>query len=189
MSNLIILVIFISALIGAVGGINQNSIKKILVYSSITHGAWIIFSIIIKQNLWIIYFTIYNIGLLVICLLIEKFEIKKISDIRNRKFITNIKMVFIVNILSIAGLPPFLGFFGKLIVISSMIYSIKMIFSLIVILRASLISLIYYINICYSTYLISEKKIFTKKIQINKSTTLLILMVISIIGPIMVYLA
>lgn len=188
LSNILFSIIFISAMVGAVGGINQNSIKKILAYSSITHGAWMIFSIIIKQNLWVIYFFIYNIRLLVICLLIEKFNLKKISEINNRKIVRNVKIIFIINILSIAGLPPFLGFFGKIIVIISIIYSLKILFSLRIILRASLISLIYYIKICYSSYLINEKKIFFKKRHINKSTGLLILMVINLIGPIMVYL-
>ena len=188
LSNIIFIMIFIRAIIGAVGGINQNSIKKVLAYSSITHGAWIIFSIIVKQNLWLIYFIIYNIRLIVVCLLIEKFRLKKISDNNNRKIIENVKIVFILNMLSMAGLPPFLGFFGKMLVITSIVYSAKIIFSLSMILTASLISLMYYIKVCYSSYLINEKKMFFKKNYLKRSSMLIALLIINILGPIMVYL-
>jgi len=39
LSTVIILIILARAVVGALGGFNQNSLKKILVYSSITHGA------------------------------------------------------------------------------------------------------------------------------------------------------
>ena len=188
LSNIIILVVLFGAMVGSIGGLNQNSVKKILAYSSITHGSWIIFSIIIKQNLWLIYFTIYNISLVIICLLIEKFRIKKIADINNRKIVKNIRLVFLTRIISIAGLPPFLGFFGKLIIISSIMYSATIAFSVGVLFLASLISLSYYLKVAYSTYLINEKKIFFKKNTLKGSVLLIIIMTIVIAGPIMVYL-
>jgi len=66
-----------------------------------------------------------------------------------------------MNILSIGGLPPFLGFLGKLVIIKKIIL-IKLILSIRVLLMASFISLLYYIRICYSIFLASQNKVKKK---------------------------
>jgi hypothetical protein len=42
------------------GGLNQTSIRKILTYSSINHTGWILIALTTRENLWIVYFTIYS---------------------------------------------------------------------------------------------------------------------------------
>jgi len=39
-----------SALVGAIGGINQTFLRKIIAYSSINHIAWIISAILIRET-------------------------------------------------------------------------------------------------------------------------------------------
>lgn len=187
-SEIVFLLIFIRSLIGRIGGFNQNSLKKILVYSSIAHISWILFSIILSKRIWVSYFIIYNIRLIFLCILMEKIRVIKISDLSGTKIKSNTKYIFIITILSMAGIPPFLGFFGKILVIINIVFRVKMFLMLSVILLASLISLYFYLKVSMSAFMISEKKIFFKKNFIEKSNIVLIIIVINLIGPIMVYL-
>ena len=182
------LLIVMSSIIGGLGGLNQKSIKKILTYSSIIHGSWLIFSMFNKQIIWLMYFLIYNISLVIICLIILNFSFVKIEDIIGLRNFNLVKTIFLVNILSIGGLPPFIGFFAKLIVIINMIISTKLIIILIIIIMISLTSLYYYIKISYTRFMIFEKKM-NQKISYNKNSILLtIILSINVITPILVYL-
>jgi NADH-ubiquinone oxidoreductase chain 2 len=44
-------VILTSTLIGAIGGLNQTSIRKIITYSSINHTGWILAALITGENI------------------------------------------------------------------------------------------------------------------------------------------
>lgn len=48
-----------SALVGAIGGINVTSLRKIIAYSSINHIAWVIPVILIRETNWLLYFSFY----------------------------------------------------------------------------------------------------------------------------------
>lgn len=148
----IIIIIFIitSTIVGAIAGLNQTSMKKIINYSSINHLGWIFIAIILNENIWILYFTLYS-------LLI--FSITYICNIFNISYLIQLYLIFInyyiikflllTSIISLGGLPPFLGFLIKWLiikVITQLNYHLINIFIILI----SLITLSYYLKIIFS---------------------------------------
>lgn len=155
------LVIIISAMAGSIGGLNQINTKILLTYSSIAHSAWILIVVSIYLNYWMLYFLVYTLTIAPIIIYIRSLNFKKIKEINSSKINFNSKIILRILILSLGGLPPFLGFTAKL---SALIAGIQ-IFPLVVILSlisSSLISLYFYRKIFFNalTGRNPEKKIF-----------------------------
>lgn len=143
-------------------------------------------SIIIRETLWFFYIFLYSLLIRIICFL---FYILNIYFI-NQLFINNInffiKINLLINFLSLGGLPPFIGFFPKWIIINFLInnniYILTFIFIII-----SLIILFFYIRISYSAFMFNYLKIKWFKILIKNNYFLLInfFSFISLIGIIL----
>nr|YP_010587757.1 NADH dehydrogenase subunit 2 [Tanytarsus formosanus]WAB46366.1 NADH dehydrogenase subunit 2 [Tanytarsus formosanus] len=148
--------IIISTFIGSMGGLNQTSLRKLLAFSSINHLGWMISNLINNENLWKIYFFFYSFLSLTIILTFKNFNIFNINQMFSLKFKTKMmKLFFSLPLLSLGGLPPFLGFFPKWITIETLIMNnfILMTFFMI---NFTLITLYFYIRICYSSFLLNH---------------------------------
>nr|YP_011010576.1 NADH dehydrogenase subunit 2 [Halobates poseidon]WPW47230.1 NADH dehydrogenase subunit 2 [Halobates poseidon] len=134
-----------SALIGAIGGINQTSLKKIMAYSSVNHLGWITTCIIYDNETWMKYLIIYS---LIIFMLTDNFTKKSINFINqmniNMKTKTE-KISIIMLMLSLGGLPPFLGFMPKWMVIQSLMNNECKI-TIMILMMTSMITLFYYMR-------------------------------------------
>lgn len=142
-------VVFSSGFIGFLGGFNQILIKIILAYSSIIHSAWIVILSSISIKFLVIYFSTYIILTLALIFPCYRFSIDSLINLRSNKFYKTIKLIIIFSVLSLAGLPPFIGFIAKLIAIklSIFMYPFSIIISLILF---SLLSLFYYFKLIYN---------------------------------------
>nr|YP_009539773.1 NADH dehydrogenase subunit 2 [Barca bicolor]AYP72711.1 NADH dehydrogenase subunit 2 [Barca bicolor] len=157
-NNFLFLIMMINTIIGAIGGLNQTSLRKIMAFSSINNLGWMMAAIMISENLWMLYFLIYSIMISLLCFL---FHILNIYFI-NQLFIFNVnflmKFLLLINFLSLGGLPPFLGFFPKWTIINFMLlkkfYMMSFIF-----MMMSLITLFFYIRIIYSCILFNYLKL------------------------------
>lgn len=157
--NFLIFSIIISAFIGAIGGLNQSSLRKLIAYSSINHLRWMTAAILNNENIWKIYFLFYCILSIVIILLFNNFKITNLNQLYSFiKFKILIKFIIFIPLLSLGGLPPFLGFFPKWLVIELLI-SKNLIILLIIILNFTLIALYFYIRIAYTAFLINHNEI------------------------------
>jgi len=137
-----LLFIILSAIFGALGGLNQTNLKKLIAFSSINHISWILLALTINEILWFVYFIIYSvISFSIISLFIvhNTSHINQIWRTINKKIIT--KLTFCCALLSIGGLPPFLGFLPKWIIISFIVEKEIIIISIIIII--SLITLFF----------------------------------------------
>nr|ADD83029.1 NADH dehydrogenase subunit 2 [Habrophlebiodes zijinensis] len=154
--------ILFSAYIGAIGGFNQTSLRKIMAFSSINHMSLNIIRYINKP------ISIYNLSPylhpshLLVILIFKNFNMNFISQtysFPNMSF--NLKLMIFLNFLSLGGLPPFLGFFPKWMIILSMIY-FNMITLIFWMLMMSLLTLYFYSRISYSTFMFnfSEMKFY-----------------------------
>lgn len=183
-SNLFIsIIIIISTFIGRIGGLNQTSLRKILAFSSINHIGWIFRSIIINEIIWIIYFLIYsiiNISIILSFKQIKIFFLKQIFSSNN--FNKNINFLIAINILSLGGLPPFLGFLPKWIIIQNI--RINSFFITLFIIIITLITLYFYIRIIYSNLILKNNELifFPFKNNLNLNITNNILTFTSIFG-------
>lgn len=154
-TNFIIFFIVISSIIGALGGLNQSTLRKILAFSSINHIRWILSALIFNNLRWIYYFLFYfiiNFSIVSIFKLFNLFNINQIYLFNSKKH-PLLKFCFFFNFLSLGGLPPFLGFLPKWIIIENLI-GIKNIFILIILIIFTIITLFFYIRLRFSRFLI-----------------------------------
>nr|YP_009537844.1 NADH dehydrogenase subunit 2 [Limenitis glorifica]AYN60561.1 NADH dehydrogenase subunit 2 [Limenitis glorifica] len=171
--NFLYFIMIFNVLIGAVSSFNQTSLRKLMAFSSINNLGWMISSIIISENLWMIYFIFYSIFSFIMCFLfyiINTFFINQLFFF-NMNFL--IKISIMINFLSLGGLPPFLGFFPKWIVINYLLNNNFFIISFIFIM-SSLILLFVYIRIIYSSLLFFSLKLKWFKIHIKNNFLILI---------------
>nr|QVV96009.1 NADH dehydrogenase subunit 2 [Coridius brunneus] len=144
-NNMIMMLsIITSVIMGAIGGLNQTSLRKIMGYSSINHLGWML-SMSKMQNKWIIYLIIYSMITLMICMMLNNYNLYYINQINMINLSMTEKLSFTMNMLSLGGLPPFLGFLSKWIVINTLMED-KMIFMLIIMVMTSMITLFYYMR-------------------------------------------
>nr|AVE15678.1 NADH dehydrogenase subunit 2 [Hierodula chinensis] len=153
------IVIISSALMGAIGGLNQISSRKILSFSSINHIGWMLTTMILGSNLWLLYFIIYIINIISIMSLTAMMNLSYISQsfnsMNNQKII---KFTLFITMLSLGGMPPFLGFFPKWITIQFMAQNL-MLFTSTILVMTSLLTLFYYMRMMYTTLMITNSEI------------------------------
>nr|WNL54342.1 NADH dehydrogenase subunit 2 [Amitermes messinae] len=147
-------IIMTSTIVGAIGGLNQTSMRKILTYSSINHTGWMLIALTTSENLWMVYFMIYSTLTLTV---VSAIKLSGMSFI-NQTMMTNqetklMKFMMFTSLLSLGGLPPFLGFLPKWIIIQAMIANNMAPLATIVVVT-SLITLYYYLKISYSSFMI-----------------------------------
>nr|BBN23583.1 NADH dehydrogenase subunit 2 [Penaeus semisulcatus] len=150
--------IIMSALVGAIGGINQTFLRKIMAYSSINHMAWMMSAILISETNWLLYFSFYCIISTSVAILFKYQDAFHISHILNHSsYSPQMKMLTFSSLLSLGGLPPFTGFMPKWIIIQEMISS-RMFIMLTFLLLSALLTLFYYLRISMTAFTVSSPK-------------------------------
>nr|YP_009350089.1 NADH dehydrogenase subunit 2 [Homoiodoris japonica]AKK32251.1 NADH dehydrogenase subunit 2 [Homoiodoris japonica] len=135
----------LSALAGALIGLNQTSTRAMLGSSSIAHTGWACVGATFG-NLWA-YFFIY-------CL---SFALLMIFCMMNEEFMMS------MGILSLSGLPPFVMFIGKWSILKSAFCSNVFFMALVLPILGALLSLFFYLKFFYSFYLSSSSDSTNKK--------------------------
>lgn len=112
-----------------------------------------------NENLWISYFFFYS---FLSVRIVYIFNIFKLFYL-NQTFITFntnlfIKISIFLVLFSLGGLPPFLGFFPKWIIIEILIFN-NIYILLLIIVFLTLITLYFYLRISFSSILINHLKI------------------------------
>nr|QJF72860.1 NADH dehydrogenase subunit 2 [Nephus reunioni] len=158
--NFLWLIIFLSMLTSGVMIWNQVSLKKIMVYSSINHMGWMLSILFFSQILWMNYFLIYSFMSFILILTFKKFKIYSIQDTLNfMNFSKLSKLFFFLNFFSLGGLPPFLGFFPKWMILKILLKE-NFIFLPLFMVILTLLTLYVYIQLCIQSLILNyeEKK-------------------------------
>nr|UZH35948.1 NADH dehydrogenase subunit 2 [Phlugiolopsis punctata] len=176
-------VIIISSIgIGSLGGLNQTSLRKLMAYSSINHLGWMIAAMASGENLWELYFLIYFFLSAAIIFMFNTFQCFHINQ--NFLLMNNdpkIKFCMFTLLLSLGGLPPFLGFLPKWLIIQAMAeLNSLLIITLMVI--TTLITLFYYIRITFSAFLFSYTELKWNYIQLYDNHFYIITMTFTMIS-------
>nr|QDI93881.1 NADH dehydrogenase subunit 2 [Pseudophylus stundjuki] len=145
MNKLTVTIICASAIMGAIGGVNQTSTRKIMAYSSMNHMSWMISCAAMFKKSWIMYMMLYSMLMMIICMMMYNYNIMFINQMNILCNKNMEKMIILSLMLSLGGLPPFLGFLPKWITIQYMISS-KEILMMIIMMMAALITLMYYLR-------------------------------------------
>nr|URX52812.1 NADH dehydrogenase subunit 2 [Cryptotermes chacoensis] len=168
---LILTIVVLSVVVGSMGGMNQTSLRKILTYSSINHTGWMLMALLGGNNLWVLYFTVYSLLTSAVTAMTSLFNISFINQIMLTNEKTTIKFVLFMVLLSLGGLPPFIGFLPSWITIQMMIANgLSLIMTTMVIM--SLATLYYYLRMCYSSFVIlhDEMKWSSLTHKVNKTS-------------------
>nr|QHD47943.1 NADH dehydrogenase subunit 2 [Neoperlops gressitti] len=157
-----VIIIMSSITIGSLGGLTQTSLRKILAYSSINHLGWLIPALIFSESVFNTYFAIYFLLTATIVLNFYTFNVSHL----NQLFALNqpspwLKVLLFCSLLSLGGLPPFLGFLPKWLIIQNLtdMNMTILVFSMIVM---TLITLFYYLRLTFSAFMLSYTEISWK---------------------------
>jgi len=194
-SQIIIFLSIASMFLGAIAAIRQTNIKRLLAYSSIGHVGYVLIGLASSNAAGIkgavIYMLIYvfmNIAIFTV-LLSLKFEDKYIEKISDLSGLSKTKPVFSICIaiimLSLAGIPPFAGFFGKFYIFISAIEA-KLIYLAVLGVLSSVISAFYYFRIIKVMYF-DDLKILNHQSNITTKSSLILFLSMMVITLFIIY--
>nr|YP_009142648.1 NADH dehydrogenase subunit 2 [Qinlingacris taibaiensis]AKH60729.1 NADH dehydrogenase subunit 2 [Qinlingacris taibaiensis] len=173
-------IIILSIIIGALGGLNQTSLRQLLAYSSINHLGWMISSLMVSENVWELYFFIYSLLSLIMILLFKQMNLFSLNQIySSTNMMSETKFFMFTSLLSLGGLPPFLGFLPKWIVINSLVEN-NMLTMMTIMVMFSTITLYFYLRISFSAFILSYSEnpwsmiFYSNKSSFILSTTVMI---------------
>mgnify|MGYP003299776615 CR=1 FL=1 len=179
-----------SMFLGAVAAIAQKSIKRLLAYSSIGHVGYVLIALVAASDQGIrsasIYMFIYlimNISVFAILLSLKKSDkyvekIDELSGLSKTNPVVSVSLAIIM--LSMAGIPPFIGFFGKFYVFIAAIESQQYILAILGVL-ASVISAFYYLRIIKGMYFDEVIEAGNFDFNINNQAKVILLILLFII--------
>nr|UFZ13398.1 NADH dehydrogenase subunit 2 [Neohermes filicornis] len=181
--NFILMTIITSLIIGAIGGFNQTNLRSLMAFSSINHLGWILSAMLINENLWMTYFLFYSFLSIIIVYSFNNFQIYHINQLYSSlNFNLILKFFLLMNLLSLGGLPPFLGFLPKLLIIQTLSLN-NYFFLLFILVMTTLITLFFYIRITYTAFMLMYPSLKWNMTEINnKFYFILILNSISLFG-------
>jgi NADH:ubiquinone oxidoreductase subunit 2 (subunit N) len=153
----------LSCVLSPVMNWSQTSFKRIITFSRISHTCWYITALLLSEVLCSVYFILYILTSFYVFLVrvnnIYKLKIKNINQ----------QMFLFILFLIIVGIPPFLLFYPKIMIINILITN-KIILLLFILIFNSSLDFFIYIQFSYN-YLLTKtiKIIWTKNIfKINK---------------------
>lgn len=139
----------IGIILRSISSINQNSIKKILSFSSI-YNIRLILTSINNWTIWTTYILWYSISITVIITVCYKLNINFINQIYSNNINLINKTTIWTLIISIGGIPPTITFILKIIIIEQLIKTQQYIVILIIIIT-SIITIYFYIRVTLIT--------------------------------------
>nr|UHJ18728.1 NADH dehydrogenase subunit 2 [Pericoma sp. ZHK-2021] len=184
-TKFLIFIIIMNMIVSTISGFNQISLRKIMAFSSINHMGWMMLALMMNETLWLNYFIFYSLFSLTVVFIFKNYNLYFLNQMFSLKINYLMKFIIFCSFLSLGGLPPFLGFFPKWLVIQFMVNFNLALLTLMVF--CSLIILYFYLRICYSAFMLfnyfNSWKYFNYKnnifMMINLFTTLMGLFFIS----------
>ncbi len=175
--SLLMLLSVASMIYGNVVALWQKNVKRLLAYSSIAHAGYILLGIIVLSDLgmqatllYLLSYFLMNFGAFYVVILIaNKTGNENLEDYRG----LGVKMplagaALTVFLISLVGLPPTVGFIGKLYIFSALLAKGSLYLGLALVgIMTSVISLYYYMLIPLNMFLRESKKPDEKSMKLD----------------------
>jgi NADH-quinone oxidoreductase subunit N len=167
-----------SMLLGNIAAIAQSSVKRLLAYSAVAHAGYALIAIMANQAglpsllYYVITYAVTALGAFGVVAAVETTSSDKFSDfagLHRRAPVLSLCMA--VFILSLAGIPPLAGFFGKFYVFASAARaasSLGLLWLVIVAIALSCVSLYYYLQVLKQIY-VAESPEGSGPLHVNRA--------------------
>jgi NADH-quinone oxidoreductase subunit N len=168
LASLVWMLAALSMLLGNLAAIPQSSLKRMLAYSSIAHGGYLMMPMVALGEqgrpladavasilFYLIVYALANLGAWAVVITLEKengaaVEVYDLAGLaRKSPFLAVCMAVFM---LSLIGMPPLMGFVGKFYLFSSVVQVGQVSLALVGLL-ASLVSAVYYLRVIVVMYM------------------------------------
>ena len=193
--SIIVFISIASMLLGSFAAIGQTNIKRLIAYSSIGHIGYALAGLAVGTNLGIqssiVYITIYlimNLGFFSCLLMLKRNDVyyESINDLSGlSKNHPIISLCFLIQLFSLAGIPPLAGFFAKFYIFIAVIEQ-SMYFLAIVGLLATVVSAFYYLRIIKIIYFDKPNDKFDRFNSLSLKLTLSITTIILVLYFVMI---
>nr|QWT70097.1 NADH dehydrogenase subunit 2 [Arctonoe vittata] len=190
-SNLLLIsfsIIFMSSLIGGIGGLGQTQLRPLFAYSSIGHMSWMLGASLVSYSASMVYFIFYVIISIPIMFILWLNTNSMGPSLNSFNLKTGMGVLLLTPlILSLGGIPPFTGFFPKWMVLE--VLSPLSPFLVLILLMGSMINLYYYLNLLFLSLLKSSSPAPYKTSKGGSPVFLLILSSLSLgLTPLFLFL-
>lgn len=179
--DILILLVLLSLAVGNIVAIAQVNIKRMLAYSTISHIGFLMLGIVAGTEegvaasmFYAITYTLMSLGGFAMIILLSRkgFEAEKLSDFKGLNQRSPwYAFLMLILMFSMAGVPPFLGFWAKLSVLSAVI-SVDLIWLAVASVIFSIIGAFYYLRVIKIMYF--DKAESSESIHCSKDMSLLI---------------
>lgn len=151
----------VSMVVGNLAALAQSSFRRLLAYSAVGHAGYMLLGILANNNAglrslvyYVITYALATLGAFGVLAALEKQGVDRIADFaglhRRAPLLSFCMLVFL---LSLAGIPPLSGFFGKFYIFSSAYFADRGLLWLVALAIAmSVVSLYYYLKVLKAIY-------------------------------------
>jgi NADH-quinone oxidoreductase subunit N len=173
-SGMLGIIAILTIIIGNTVAIAQQNIKRLLAYSSIAHAGYILIAVVAANELGVqsvlyytLAYTLMNLGAFAVVILLgrrgeENVMIADYAGAGYRQPLLGVAMTIFM--LSLAGIPPTAGFFGKFYIFSAAIDAGQFPLAVVGIL-GSVISVYYYLRVIYTMYMVEPTRDLGKPLR------------------------
>ncbi|MDH4263546.1 MAG: NADH-quinone oxidoreductase subunit N [Spirochaetia bacterium] len=167
LQDIVVALAVITMIVGNLLALNQEDVKRMLAFSSVTHMGYVMTAFTTHSTEAVssamFYFTAYifmNLGSFALLSVISRDNDKNLN-VENFKGMAAKKpllaFLFMIFLLSLAGIPPMIGFAAKFFIFSSVIHAHMYLLAIIGILNSA-VSAYYYLRIIVNMYLKTQNE-------------------------------
>lgn len=135
----------------------QSNIKKFIGFASVTHVGYALLGVSVSTSLsfanpgfaYTLVYAFTNLGVLSVILMLKDKRIALLGKLRQSNILASV--AFVVLLFSLAGMPPFVGFWGKAYVIKSLVETNHVMVAVFAML-IGIVSAFYYLRIVKETF-------------------------------------
>jgi NADH-quinone oxidoreductase subunit N len=181
---LVAIVAVVSMLWGNLAAIAQTSFRRLLAYSAIGHAGYMLIALVAHSRqsfvslvYYVITYALATVGAFAVLAALEEQKIDSIADFRGlSKRAPDMSFCLLIFLLSLAGIPPLAGFFGKFYVFVSALNgadSSGLLWLVLLALGMSVVSFYYYLQVLKQAY-VSEPAAGAAAIRMPATTRIVV---------------